>query len=97
MKVAIKEYISDGLDSGEGKQWLLYQNVSVEARIMSELHHPNVLGLVGVTLHPWCLLLEYAPRGDLKKQLHTYRQSGTRFGQNLSLQVMTQVLLCVLV
>ena len=91
-EVAIKEFVSSEQDSPNvEKQWTMYQNASIEARIMSELHHPNILSLVGMTLHPWCLLLEYAPRGDLKKQLKDYKHSGTRFGQLLTIQVMTQV------
>jgi serine/threonine protein kinase len=91
-EVAIKEFVSSEQDSPNvEKQWTMYQNASIEARIMSELHHPNILSLVGMTLHPWCLLLEYAPRGDLKKQLKDYKHSGTRFGQLLTIQVMTQI------
>ena len=78
-------------EAEEDRQWTIYQNASTEARIMSELKHKHVLGLVGLTLHPWCLLLEYAPEGDLKRHIKQYTAAQRHFGQGLLLQVMEQV------
>ena len=75
----------------ENQQWIIYQNASTEARIMSELKHKHILGLVGLTLHPWCLLLEYAPEGDLKRHISRYTAYRLHLGQRVLLQVMTQV------
>lgn len=78
-------------ETEENQQWIIYQNASTEARIMSELKHKHILGLVGLTLHPWCLLLEYAPEGDLKRHIKQYAASRLHFGQRILLQVMKQV------
>ena len=96
LKVAIKELMGGAgadvmAESEEDRQWTIYENASTEARIMSELKHPHILGLVGLTLHPWCLLLEYAPEGDLKRHIKQYTASQLHFGQRILLQVMEQV------
>ena len=49
------------------KAWDVYQKASTEARVMHQLSHKNVLGLIGIVLKPLSLLVELAPEGDLKR------------------------------
>ena len=58
---------------------------------MSSLDHPNILDLVGITINPLQLLLEYAPERDLKYHLKRYRTSNILPGLRVSLQLMKQV------
>lgn len=51
---------------GQLRAWDIYQKASLEARVMHQLSHPNILGLIGIALHPLSLLVELAPEGDLR-------------------------------
>lgn len=54
-----------------GASGKLQQDFQREAQLMSDLQHSNLLNLVGVCLqdHPWCMLYEFVPYGDLKEFL----------------------------
>ncbi len=56
------------------KTWDVYQKASVEARVMHQLSHPNILGLIGIAFHPLSLLVELAPEGDLKKAVERFKK-----------------------
>ena len=63
------------------KSWDIYQKASLEARVMHQLSHPNILGLVGVALHPLSLLVELAPLGDLKGCVDRFRREKARLSR----------------
>ena len=63
------------------KAWDVYQKASLEARVMHHLSHPNILGLVGVALHPLALLVELAPGGDLKTCVDKFRKEKVRLSR----------------
>lgn len=41
-----------------------------EAFIMRQLRHPNVLQVLGVSIDPPCIIMEYMPRGSLFQLIH---------------------------
>lgn len=71
--------------------WDVYLNSSREGRVMYQLQHPNILGLVGLAFQPLRLLLELAPRGDLKHCLKEFKEQGMRLNRRTLKAVMSQV------
>ena len=47
------------------KPKLNLQDFNMEAFFMSQLKHENVVQLVGLCMHPLCLVTEFVPCGDL--------------------------------
>lgn len=77
------------------KAWDVYQKASLEARVMHQLSHPNVLGLVGVALHPLSLLVELAPEGDLKHSVERFKRDRVRLSRRTLKCTLIQVCVCV--
>ena len=73
------------------KYWDVYQKASLEARVMQQLSHPNILGLVGVALHPLSLLVELAPEGDLKRCVERFRREKVRLSRKTLKSTLIQV------
>jgi len=48
----------------------VFQEFRREAQLMSTMHHPNVVGLLGVVRDPLCLVLELMDLGSLHDVLH---------------------------
>ena len=71
--------------------WDVYVNSSREARMMYQLQHPNILGLVGLAFQPLRLLLELAPRGDLKHCLKEFKEQNMKLNRRTLKAVMLQV------
>ena len=71
--------------------WDVYMNGSRESRVMYQLQHPNILGLVGLAFQPLRLLLELAPRGDLKHCLKEYKEQNMKLSRRTLKTVMLQV------
>ena len=44
---------------------LLFRDFRQEVTVLSQLYHPNIVALLGVSLHPMCIVLEFAPKGSL--------------------------------
>lgn len=61
---AIKQLQIDNLSSEAEEEF------NKEAKIMSELHHPNIVHFYGYCTVPRCLVMEYMPKGSLFKVLH---------------------------
>ena len=55
------------------KHYLTYKACSVELRLLMQLKHANILQVVGVTISPYCILMEIAPQGDLHKIIKLYK------------------------
>ena len=55
-----------------------YLNARKELSILLSLHHEHIVPLVGVSLHPLCLLLSLAPLGALSNRLMDYQRAGSR-------------------
>ena len=55
-----------------------YLNARKELSILLTLHHEHIVPLVGVSLHPLCLLLSLAPHGALNTKLMDYQRAGAR-------------------
>jgi len=47
----------------------IFDQFRKEVWIMSGLHHPNVVSLKGFCLHPYCIVMEYMPDGNLQQLL----------------------------
>ena len=98
MEVAVKEFRGDMVVAdqdpnvqAEAKAWDVYQKASLEARVMVQLQHPHVLGLVGLTLQPLRLVVELAPIGDLKSCAKKFRRAGVRFSRKTIQTTLVQV------
>lgn len=68
-----------------------FVNVKKELSILSPLSHPHVVHLYGVMLRPMGLILEYAPRGSLKKILTHYQEVHSRPHVRAMQRVLLQV------
>ena len=75
----------------EVRAWDVYQKASLEARVMVQLCHPHILGLVGVTLSPLRLLVELAPFGDLKGFAKKFKRVGVRLSRKTIQTTLIQV------
>ena len=75
----------------EAKAWDIYQKASLEARVMVQLQHPHVLGLIGLTLQPLRLIVELAPMGDLKSCAKRFKRVGVRFNRKTIQTTLVQV------
>ena len=73
------------------KAWDLYQKASMEARVMHQLSHSNILGLVGIALHPLSLLVELAPGGDLKGCVERFKREKVRLSRRTLQATLIQV------
>ena len=98
MDVAVKEFRGDMVvaeqDPGilaEVKAWDIYQKASLEARVMVQLQHPHILGLIGLTLQPLRLVVELAPMGDLKSCAKKFKRAGVRFSRKTIQTTLVQV------
>ena len=76
------------------KAWDIYQKASVEARVMHQLSHPNILGLIGISLRPLTLLVELAPEGDLKRCVERFKRSKIRLSRKTLQATLIQVSYC---
>lgn len=97
-EVAVKEFRGDMIIAeqdpnilAEVRAWDVYQKASLEARVMVQLQHPHVLGLVGLTLQPLRLVVELAPMGDLKSCARSFRRAGVRFSRKTIQTTLVQV------
>ena len=52
-----------------------FSNIKKEFSILSHLKHPHIIQLHGVMMRPLGLVLELAPKGDLKKILRDYSEA----------------------
>ena len=68
-----------------------YINTRKELGILLALHHPHIVPLVGVSLHPLCLLLSLAPHGALAARLIAYQRAGARLPAYAIRDVILQV------
>ncbi len=78
----------------EGKEafvWDIYLSGSKEARMMNYLSHRNILELVGLAFNPLRLLLELAPKGDLKSCMKPFKRSHVKVNKRILKILMFQV------
>lgn len=59
--------------------------------MLSSLHHPNVVSLIGVCPRPLALVVELAPLGALNHLLQNYRRSGARLHLSALQETCSQV------
>ena len=71
--------------------WDIYLAGSNEARMMNYLSHANILELVGLVFRPLRLLLEMAPKGDLKNCIKPFKSSRVKINRRILKQLMFQV------
>ena len=98
-EIAVKEFRVDEVITtldppgilAEVKAWDIYQKASLEARVMVQLQHPHVLGLIGLTLQPLRLLVELAPVGDLKSCAKRFRGADVRLNRKTIKTTLIQV------
>ena len=92
MYTADTAYVDEDPDViGQLKAWDVYQKASLEARVMHQLSHPNILALVGVTLRPLSLLVELAPQGDLRKCMERYKAQKVKLSRRTMQCTLIQV------
>lgn len=75
----------------ELKAWDIYHKASLEARVMSQLCHDHVLGLIGITLQPLRLLVELAPMGDLKACVMKFKKAKVQLSRRTITTTLIQV------
>jgi hypothetical protein len=75
----------------EERAWETYQKASLEARVMIQLQHPNIVNLIGVTLQPLRLLVELAPLGDIKHCISKFRKASIRMRRTTVKETLLQV------
>ena len=74
------------------KAWDMYHRASLEARVMNKLYHKHVLGLIGLCYWPQLsILIEFAPKGDLKTVLEDYKSEGIRLSRRTIKTTLIQV------
>ena len=76
---------------GEDRAWETYQKASLEARVMIQLRHPNIVNLIGVTLQPLRLLVELAPMGDIKHCIVKFQKASIRLRRTTLKETLLQV------
>lgn len=98
LDIAVKEFRGDIVVAeqdpniiAEVRAWDIYQKASLEARVMVQLRHPHILGLVGLTLQPLRLLVELAPLGDLKRCVKKFKRAGARLSRKTLQTTVIQV------
>eukprot|EP01132_Coremiostelium_polycephalum_P001332 gene1332-1678_t len=64
--VAVKQLEVVGEDAPR-----IFSEFRKEIHVMSDLKHQNVVNLIGFTLHPFTMVMEYIDCGDLHKFLHS--------------------------
>lgn len=79
------------------KPWIIYQKMSAETRVMAQFSHPNIIQLIGITLQPLTLLVEFAPMGDLKSCVKTFKEDGIRLNIRVIQATLIQVMKLVYV
>ena len=96
--IAVKEFRGDMVVAeqdpdviAEVRAWDVYQKASLEARVMVQLCHPHILGLVGLTLQPLRLLVELAPLGDLKGFAKKFKRVSMRLSRKTIQTTLIQV------
>ena len=75
----------------EEKAWETYQKASLEARVMVQLQHPNIVDLIGITLQPLRLLVELAPMGDMKGCIEKFKKASIRLRRTTLKETLVQV------
>ena len=66
--------------------WSMYRKVSVEVRVMNSLAHKNILSLIGVCFQSnvqLSVLIELAPKGDLRSVIEDYKKGGVRLSRRI--------------
>jgi hypothetical protein len=74
--------------------WSMYCMASVEARVMNQLSHKNILGLLGMYLQERdqiSMLIELAPKGDLKSVVNEFTTEGMRLSRRTIKATLIQV------
>lgn len=59
--------------------------------MMNYLRHPNILALIGLAFNPLRLLLELAPKGDLKDCIKPFKKSQCKLSRRVLKMLMYQV------
>ena len=75
----------------EEKAWEIYQKASLEARVMVQLQHTNIIDLIGITLQPLRLLVELAPMGDMKHCIEKFKKASIRLRRTTLKETLVQV------
>ena len=46
-------------------QSFIYRDLRQEVTVLAQLNHPNIVALLGVSIRPMCMVIEFAPMGSL--------------------------------
>ena len=80
--------------SSQLSTWNMYRKVSAEVRVMNNLAHKNVLSLIGVCFQSnvqLSVLIELAPKGDLKSVIEDFKKGGVRLSRRTVKATLIQV------
>lgn len=74
--------------------WSMYCKASIEARVMNQLSHKNILGLLGIYFQDKdqiSMLIELAPKGDLKSAVNEFKTERIRLSRRTIKATLIQV------
>mmetsp|Transcript_560 Transcript_560/g.1284 ORF Transcript_560/g.1284 Transcript_560/m.1284 type:complete len:1538 (-) Transcript_560:24-4637(-) len=84
--IAVKQLFLTG-DDKAAKEKAFYE-FRQEVHLMSSLHHLNIVGLLGVVMEPFCMLLEFMNGGSLYEMIHGAEdQAADRISPTVRLQL----------
>lgn len=87
-------FLDDKDTAAQLNAWSMYCNASIEARVMNQLSHKNILGLLGIYLqdnNQITMLIELAPKGDLKSVVSEFKAEGMRLSRRTIKATLIQV------
>lgn len=64
-----------------------FDELQKETSVMSQLHHPNIVQLFGITIHPMRMILEFCREGDLLQALRCNRVTADELRYKLVLDI----------
>lgn len=101
MQIALKKinghnymFLDDKDIATQLNAWSMYRKASIEARVMNQLSHQNILGLLGMYFHDKeqiSMMIELAPKGDLKSVVNEFKAEGMRLSRRTIKATLIQV------
>ena len=87
-------FLDDTEKAAQLNAWSMYKKASIEARVLNKLYHRNILSLLGVYFQAddqISMLIELAPKGDLKSVVKEFKDEGIRLSRRTIKVTLIQV------